>query len=172
MASLIDNLIEILNRECEAYEELAELSEKKTPVIVRGDLDLLQQITDDEQVVAGRINRIDAERRGIMKEIADVLNTDVETLKLTDLLRVLERRPEERQKLAVACDKVKLVTGRMKRVNEHNRELIESALEAARFELNLIQAAQSAPETANYTRGAYSDGSVIGDGRGRFDAKQ
>jgi len=172
MASLIDNLIETLSRESQEYDKLSELSAKKTPVIIKGDLEALQAITDEEQLVVSKINRIDHERRSVMKEIAGVINTDVETLKLMDLIHVLERRPTEKQKLAVCYDKLKESVYRMKRVNDQNAALIEDALEMTRFEMNMLQAMKSAPETANYNKGAYSDGSVIGTTKGRFDAKQ
>lgn len=172
MASLIGNLIEILDEECEAYEQLVALSMKKTPVIIKGDLQQLQAITDEEQIVAGNINHIENNRMKLMQEIAGVLNTDVETLKLMDLIHVLERRPVERQQLAASHDKLKNVVYRMKSVNEQNKELIENALEMNRFEMNLIQSMKSAPETANYTRGAIGNGSLIGQTQGRFDAKQ
>lgn len=172
MASLIDNLMDTLNRESEEYEALVELSKKKTPVVIRGDLEALQAITDEEQLAAGRINHIENERRNVMKEIAGVLNTDVEALKLADMVRILERRPVERQKMEDCQNRLKSAVYQMKQINEHNLELIEKALEMAQFELNLYQSMKSAPETANYNRAAYNDGSVIGSSRGRFDAKQ
>ena len=172
MASLIDNLRDILDRESEAYERLTALSRKKTPVIIKGDLPQLQAIMDEEQLVAGEINHIEKERTGVMQEIAKVLNTDVESLKLMDMIRVLERRPVEQQKLAECHDRLKNAVHQMKQVNDQNRSLIEDALEMNRFEMNLLQAMKSAPETANYNKGAYNDGSHIAQMQGRFDAKQ
>ena len=172
MASLIDNLMDTLNRESEEYEALVELSKKKTPAVIRGDLEALQAITEEEQLAAGRINHIENERRSVMKEIAGVLNTDVEALKLADMVRVLERRPVEKAQMEACQNRLKSAVYRMKQINEHNLELIEKALEMTQFELNVYQAAKSAPETANYNRDAYNDGSVIGRYRGGFDAKQ
>ena len=172
MASLIDNLMDTLNRESEEYEALVELSKKKTPIVIKGDLEALQAITDEEQLAAGRINHIENERRNVMKEIAGVLNTDVEALKLADMIRVLERRPVEKKMMEDCQERLKTVVYRMKQINEHNLELIEKALEMTQFELNLYHSMKSAPETANYNRAAYSEGSVIGSSRGRFDAKQ
>ena len=63
MASLIENLMDTLNRESDEYEALVELSMKKTPAVIKGDLETLQAITDEEQLAAGRINRIENERR-------------------------------------------------------------------------------------------------------------
>lgn len=172
MASLIENLMDTLNRESDEYEALVELSMKKTPAVIKGDLETLQAITDEEQLAAGRINRIESERRNVMIEIAGVLNTDVEALKLADMIRILERRPVEKAQMEACQNRLKTVVHRMKQINEHNLDLIEKALEMTQFELNVYQAMKSAPETANYNRDAYSDGSVMGNARGRFDAKQ
>ena len=43
MASLMENLIEVLGRECEEYEGLLSLSQKKTQIIAGGDLEELQK---------------------------------------------------------------------------------------------------------------------------------
>ena len=50
MASLMENLIDILNEQYEAYSALVELSARKTPIIVKGSLEELQTITDEEQL--------------------------------------------------------------------------------------------------------------------------
>ena len=46
-----ENLIEVLDLESREYENLLELSTKKTPVIVAGELEQLAKITDEEQTV-------------------------------------------------------------------------------------------------------------------------
>ncbi|MBE5854551.1 MAG: flagellar protein FlgN [Lachnospiraceae bacterium] len=172
MASLIQNLEEILTRETTEYEGLIELSRQKTSVIVKGDIEALQKITDEEQITVAKINRIDAEREKAMKDVAAVLNMDVHELKLSDLLQVLERRPTERQKFAEVYDRLGKALREMKQVNNQNRQLIENALEMTRYELNMLQSMRSAPETANYGANAMSDGLIMGSTQGSFDAKQ
>ena len=63
MASLMENLIEVLDLESQEYENLLGLSEKKTPVIISGELDELAKITDEEQIVVGKINRLEQKRQ-------------------------------------------------------------------------------------------------------------
>lgn len=172
MASLMENLINVLEEEGDAYKELLELSMKKTPIIVSGDLEGLQRITDEEQVVVARINRLDAKREEITRDIANVLNKDVTKLKLVDIIQMLAQRPVEQKQLASAHDKLKEVVGQMTRINKQNRDLIQSSLEMVEFDLNLIQSMKSAPQTANYNKGAYSQGTFMGRGSGGFDAKQ
>ena len=172
MASLMENLISVLEEEGKAYEELLELSMKKTPIIIDGDLENLQKITDDEQIIVAKINRLDAKREEVTKDIANVLNKDVTKLKLADIIHLLSQRPVEQKLLAAAHDKLKEVVGQMTRINEQNRDLIQRSLEMVEFDLNLIQSMKSAPQTANYTKGAYSSGAFMGRNSGGFDAKQ
>ncbi len=172
MASLMEDLIDALHQECDLYEALMELSGKKTTVIVAGDLDELSRITDEEQECVSEIVAQDKRRSALMKDIASVLNRDVESLRLIDLVDILEKRPKEQKRLAVERDRLKRITDQVRRVNGQNQELLKSSLEMVEFELNVLQASSRAPETANYTKAAGTSGDVIGNYRGGFDAKQ
>ncbi len=172
MASLMENLIDVLDSEGQEYENLLGLSMKKTPVIVAGNLDDLAKITDEEQNAISRINHLEQKRQEVFTDIANVINKDVNTLMLPDLIDMLSTRPQEQQKLAKVHDKLRTVVRDVKRVNEQNQELIQNMLEMVEFDMNMLQAMKAAPETANYNRGAYNTGVPMGvDGNG-FDAKQ
>ncbi len=168
----MENLIDVLEKECVEYEGLLELSQKKTPVIVGGDLEALQKITDEEQDYASRITNLEKKRTVVYADIANVINKDVNTLKLDYLIAMLESRPAERDALAGLHDRLKTAVRGLQRVNEQNRELLTNALEMVEFEMNLLQAMKAAPETANYNRGAYNTGNTMGVTPGGFDAKQ
>ena len=168
----MENLIEILEKECVEYEGLLELSQKKTPIIVGGDLEALQRITDEEQDYASRITNLEKKRTVVYADIANVINKDVNTLKLDYLIAMLEKRPAERDALAGLHDRLKTAVRGLQRVNEQNRELLTNALEMVEFEMNLLQAMKTAPETANYNKGAYNTGNTMGVAPGGFDAKQ
>jgi len=167
LASLMENLIDVLGRESTEYEALLQLSQRKTPIIAGGDLAELQKITDEEQELVSRIHNLDRQRAGVTADIADVLNRDVKELKLPNLITMLSARPAEQQALAEAHDRLQAAVRGLKRVNEQN-----SALEMVEFEMNLLQAAKTAPETANYNRGAYNAGDTMGVIDHGFDAKQ
>ena len=95
MASLMENLISVLEAEASEYEILVGLSTNKTPVIIKGDLAALQQITDEEQIVVGRIQHLEKQREEVIGDIANVINKDVKDLKLVNLIEMLRDRPEE-----------------------------------------------------------------------------
>ena len=172
MASLMENLIQVLGQECMEYEGLLTLSRQKTQIIASANLEELQKITDDEQEVVDRLNRLEKKRVEVTVDIANVLHRDVESLKLSNLVEMMSARPEEQAKLAEAHQKLKTAVGELRRINEQNKELLESAVEMVEFEMNLLQAAKAAPETANYTRNAYNSGTQMGVTNGSFDAKQ
>ncbi len=171
MASLMENLIDVLDRECDEYEGLLEVSQRKTPIIVSGSLEKLQQITDEEQTMVSRINNLDRRRMEVTADIATVLNKDVTMLTLTNLIDMLAARPTEQAALIKSYDRLHRSVRELKRVNEQNGELLRDALEMVDFEINLLHAAKAAPETANYNKGAYSAGDTMGVSQG-FDAKQ
>lgn len=172
MASLMEDLISILEQENSLYEDLLKLSMSKTPVLISGDLEALSRITEDEQEIVNKVNALDKKREEGMKDIANVLGKDVKTLKLTDLIDVLRSRPAEQNRLAAIYDKLSDTIGQMKRTNEQNKELIESSLEMVQFDMNVLQAYKAAPETANYSKNALNSGAYMGNTKGGFDAKQ
>ena len=172
MASLMENLVQVLDQECTMYEQLLGLSSRKTAIIVAGDLKALAEITDEEQHVIGKIQRLDKQRIVAMENIASVLNMDVDSLKLTDLITILEKRPQDQKNLAIQRDRLKNVTENVRRVNGQNQELLISSLEMVRFEMNIIQASKRAPQTANYSRALDTTGDCLGYTSGGFDAKQ
>lgn len=172
MASLMENLIEVLEKESGEYESLLELSMRKTPVIVAGSLEELAKITDEEQNVVDRINHLDAKRQEVFADVANVINKDVKVLKISDLIEMLAERPEEQKKLAKVHDKLRTVLNEVGRVNEQNRVLIQNSLEMVEFDMNMLQSMKAAPETANYNRGACNTGEHMGIRTKGFDAKQ
>ena len=172
MASLMEVLIDVLEQENQEYEKLLSLSMRKTSVIVSEDLTELAKITDEEQIIVGRINHLDHQRNEAVNDIADVLNKDVDKLKIVDLIKMLAGRTEEQEKLAAVFDRLRENVRGVKRANEQNGELIRDALELVQFNMNVLQAMNKAPESANYNRGAYNTGDVIGTSHMTFDAKQ
>ena len=73
----MENLLDVLEKEDDLYQELLQLSMKKSPIIIKGEIASLQAITDEEQDVVSQINNLDRKREEVMNDIANVLNKDV-----------------------------------------------------------------------------------------------
>lgn len=172
MASLMEELIICLETEEKEFERLLILSQQKTPVIVNNKIAELEKITDEEQIIVGKISNLESRRESVTKDIAEVINKDVADLKLTTLIDLMSNQPGERKRLSDIHDKLSATVNQIKQVNEGNAELIKNALEMVNFDLSVMQAMRQAPETANYSKGAVNTGSMLGGSSGGFDAKQ
>lgn len=168
MASLIEELITTLKEETAEYEALLELSTEKTGIIVRDDIQNLNEMVAKEQSHLDRIANLEKKRTEVMKDIAIVLNKDVNTLTVKGISELLEGQKKEQQELSQTRDKLKKLLTGVEAVNEMNKGLIEEALEMINFNINYINGLSQLPETANYTRDAYNQNQM---GLSTFDAK-
>jgi len=172
VASLLEDFMEILEKECKLYEKLEALAEQKTPAIIKGDVGKLGSITEKETEIVGKIQHLEKQRTDALADIANVVNRDVSDLKLNNLIQMLAKRPEEQHKLSDIHDRLKETVGQVRTINERNRLLLGDALDMVNFNLTMLQGLKSAPQTANYTKKAYCTGSSLGVLHGGFDAKQ
>ena len=162
MASLLENLIDVLDSENTEYDRLVTLAESKTSAIVAGDIENLGKIMEEEQEIVGKIQGMEKQR----------VNRDVETLKLIDLIQMLESMPDQKQKLEGVQKSLRMTIDKLRETNGKNQMLLSERLDMVNFNLDMIRAMKSAPQTANYSRDAYTNGQSLGILHGGFDAKQ
>ena len=172
MASRMEDLLSVLTEEEATFKQLLDVTSRKTQIIVQNDINALRSITDEEQNVMNHIGLLDRKRETVTHDIADVINKDVETLKLTALADMLKSQPEERDRLKTLIDGLSSTVHQIRRINEQNAELIKHSLEMVEFDLQMVKAMREAPQTANYGRSAMSTGGTLGVVPEGFDAKQ
>ena len=171
MASLIENLITILEQESELYEQLIKESMNKTPVIVSNDLQRLSEANDREQRIVDEITSISHKRNQALGEIATVLGKDADTITVSEVIELMAKQPEFQHPLIAVRDKMLKQADLLRQVNVHNQNLLKESLEMTEYSINLMQSMNQAPETANYNKGSYS-GATLGGAYSSFDAKQ
>ncbi|MCD7824817.1 MAG: flagellar protein FlgN [Clostridiaceae bacterium] len=171
MASLMEELIDTLEKEREIYEKLIPVSEKKTGILVRDNLSELEEVTMQEQQLIDQANLLGKKREEVIANIAVVLNKDADTLDLGTLAALMEKQPEERKKLAALHDSLKTVMKQLVEINVKNKNLIENSLEMIEFNMNFIQSTRMSPGVNNYNKNA-STSYDTGYSAGAFDAKQ
>jgi len=170
MASLIENLIEVLNKEDIQYQELIKLSEVKTTAIVHGDITKLQEILGLEQKNIDIINKLEATREECVKDICCVLNLSQKGMRIDMIIEMLSGQPKEQKALQDIHKKLKRTLDYLMRINDNNKVLLQESMDMLEFELNLARNSVMAPQTGNYSKGACEQ---IGyDSAGSFDAKQ
>lgn len=170
MASLMEELLDVLHEEDDEYKKLIELSEKKTQALISAKVTEIQEIAEAEQMIVEVIQRCEKKCDEIIKDMGIVLGRDMESLTVTELIDMLGKQPQEQAKLQAEYDKLIVTAKKMKECNERNRILVEQALEMVEFDLTLFRSYRMAPETANYSKDATSAGQPKGSQR--FDTKQ
>lgn len=171
MASLIEELIDILDKEYQIYQKLIPVVEEKTQVIVKNDLTSLQKITEKEQAVVDQINSLEHKREAVMVNIRTVINRKNGEFNLKTLILLMEKQPKEQKALSILHDNLKKTIHRLIEINNRNKSLIQQSLEMIEFNMNFIQSTRMAPGNNTYTKGA-SKYEAFAQGTGMFDAKQ
>ena len=114
----MNELLEVLENEEAGYRELVEASTRKKEVIIKADIRALEEITAEEQEIAGKIKNIENKRISIMEDIANVLNRKPEDLTVDALLEILANQPKEQEQLAKIRLQLKDTLTEMKNINE------------------------------------------------------
>lgn len=171
MASLMEELIVVLGDERDIYQSLIPISRRKTEILVKGDLEELRRVTEEEQVLLDQVYAIDQKREKVITNMGIVLNKDPKDLDLATLAKLMAKQPGEKKKLSEFHDSLRMVMKQLVEANEKNKQLIENSLEMVEFNMNFIQSTRMSPGSNNYNRNASSSYSVD-MGPGAFDAKQ
>ena len=166
MASLIHQLLEILNEQATRYEELLGLSEEKRDVVISNDVESLQKITHLENLIVSQNQKLERKRVAVTEDMATVLDQKADELTLSALIELLKDQ-EEQADLTAARDRIKKTLDALSEINTQNELLIKNALDYTEYSLNVIRSSISqAP--AYYS----STGEVFIDEPGIIDTKK
>ena len=170
MASLMEELLDVLHQEKESYDELLSLTDGKRDSIVNKDLDKLTSITNQEEEISSRLKNLENKTARILTDMSVVLGLDGDRATVGQVIEKLANQPEEQIRLTEARDSLVESATKMQFMNQQNQILLQQALEMVEFDLTLFKSLRQAPETANYDKNAYNTGDLLGSGS--FDFKQ
>ena len=169
MASLIEELIKVLGDEEKIYAEIIPLAEKKTRIIVNNDLQSLTGITEEEQLLVGKISKLEKKRREVIRNIGIVMNKKESELNFVTIIELLNGQEKEQEELRKLHDKLKGTIDILSTFNERNQMLIKQSLEMIDFDINLMQSLRTSPGVGQYN--IASEVEMQGMKSGMFDAK-
>ena len=170
MASLMENLLTVLEQENTEYQRLEMLSQKKRQIIIDADISGLEDITGREQEIASTIRNLENKMQEVINDMAIVLSKDPKDLTVTNMIAFLNKQPEEQEKLRHIQSRLRETLERMALINQQNELLLQQAMEMVEFDLTLFKSMRQAPVTANYDKHAYNTGDLLGSSG--FDFQQ
>jgi flagellar biosynthesis/type III secretory pathway chaperone len=136
-----ENLINTMEKLLKLHQSLYELSTKKTDIVIKGDMDALNQIIKDEQAHIAAINKFENERQ----KFAEVLLPGVDNPSISDCLEAVGGTHKEALN-RLRTELLEIVT-QIKDKNELNQQMIYQSLQFVNLSLHLFA---PQPEDFNY----------------------
>ena len=144
MASMMDDLTQVLENETVEYNKLIELSESLREALIASDVPSVEQLTAEQENVSNEIQSLEHRRARIMNDIAVVLNKKPEELKVSMLEETLAGQPALQERLAAVRIELKQSMDELKRINHTNQTLLRQSMELLEFDLNLFRSMRQA----------------------------
>ena len=171
MASLMEELVETLNREEQLYADLIPIQEDKLRAIVANDLAAIGRLSDEEQKLVDEVGVLETKRIRIANDIATVLGKPPGAMKLENMIDALKNQPKEQKILQELHDRLRRTISRLQDLNILNKELLNQAMEMVEFNMNVIRSTRMSSGSSNYSSNA-AQVDVPDIEAGTFDAKQ
>ncbi|NLY77191.1 MAG: flagellar protein FlgN [Tissierellia bacterium] len=125
-----DELVEILQAELECLEAIKELSYAKTDLVIKNQVEELEEITNKEVELINQVANLERDRLNLF----NTWGVDV-NLSLSD---IIDKIPEDKEDLLELADQLKNLLKDIQVRNNMNRELIEDNIQWVEFNMNMI----------------------------------
>lgn len=132
---LLTEFKEIVKNQRDCYKDVLVLAKQKTDVLVSGDVKKLEEITEAEQVLIGKLGILEERREKILEKIS--LENEIGREKLTaDYLSKLPL--EDSKELSAVFDDLREILNQITLANKTNEQLIHRALDYINFSIGLL----------------------------------
>lgn len=138
------NLIEILDKLGEAYDNLTALGERKRTALIGIDMKGLSDILDAEQLAAAKIQKLEQRRVEVLKDLSESNTNVTATTKAKDFYRTAPSRDVE-ARLIQLHDRLSRSVDRALKIRDNNKILTQCALDAVQGRLNKLSGAAVEP---------------------------
>jgi len=129
-------LFEVLKDELDVFKELLNLGNKKTDVLIEGDVELLKEIISLEQDIILNLGKLEKEREQLINALGEKMGQQSEDITARMILKLL---PQEKQKSYEAkYVEIKKILEELDEVNKLNENLIKSALDYIELSIDLL----------------------------------
>jgi|LSQX01.3.fsa_nt_gb flagellar biosynthesis/type III secretory pathway chaperone len=151
----VNELINVLDEEARAYEDILMISKNKTDIIIEGKVSELESVTRLEQSLVLKMGKLETLRETLVSEISKELNINKENMSISEIMKHFDG--EQALKLQAHKNSLTDTLKELKNTNELNSKLIKNSLEYINFSVNLLSSA-STGENNYQSTGEVSDG--------------
>jgi flagellar biosynthesis/type III secretory pathway chaperone len=133
---MVNELLNILEKENNIYEDILKISKNKTRIIVEGKVTDLESVVKYEQSLVLQMGRLETARDEMVGNISKELNIKNSDITISELLKYV--KGEQNSKLKLYQDNMSNIISELKSANELNSKLIKNSLEFIDFSMNII----------------------------------
>lgn len=148
-----EELINILREELEAIHILKKLTYEKTDIIIKNEVEKLEETTKREEELINKMGIAEERRLKLMDSWG--INTNF------SLSEVIEKIPEEKEELIEIKDKLSNFLHDIQGRNQINNELINDNLQWLEFNMNLISNIQTPTTYGKESKNARANNSLF-----------
>jgi hypothetical protein len=154
-----ENLISVMKKLLKLHQSLYELSVKKTDIVIKGDMDALNQILRDQQAHLTAISQFESERQ----KNAGAILPGMDKPTISECIEAVDG-VEKETLIQLRTDLLEIVS-KIKEKNELNQQMIHQSLQFVHLTMNLV-----APQPMDFNYGPKA-GKTAGPSSGLFNSK-
>lgn len=135
MERVFKNLADLLERQKDIYEEIFNLAKQKQKELVKGSLDVLNNLNKHEEMLVIRAGRLEEERFKCTNDLVDLYGIDEKAT----LRELLEKAPPNTKITLDSLHKsLAQLLKKLEKVNGENMDLIKQSLRFIHFSLEAV----------------------------------
>lgn len=148
------------------HEQLLTLAKRKKEVLIKGDIDALNEIVKGEAQIVQNIERLESDRMGAGRLLAIRLGIPLDELTASKISAASS--PEDAKRMDELTDQLRNVITELKRLNDLNKLLIEQSLQFVRTSIELLT---ESPHVPTYGGSGETNNPYVNGRTSYFDSK-
>ena len=135
------SLIEVLKKELVIYQELKDFIIGEKKISIKSSFDEFNESNACKENIILKARMLEEARTNVLKKIARNLELKADEIKLATVASYA--LAEQRQKIEEIREKIVLISGEIRSLNERNKDLMDSALNNVKGSLDFISSLMS-----------------------------
>lgn len=156
--STISRINEVLERECDIYEDILDLSKAKKEAIISGKISELEKLLEIEQTLLIKAGKIGRERENLAEAFAEEKGIDRDDINISVIVNSI--KDDETARLEKTREKFLGILNDLDSNNKINSSLINNSIEYINFSINLLNSMEAGS-------GGYGKSGKIIEGEGK-----
>lgn len=140
---ILEELYIILENLNSVFKELTELAKEKQPILIKGTIESLDELTKKEQILIVQVGRLEERRYKIQQALANHFSISVDDLNISFLSNNLSGN--DKKKFEEIFESLNNHVREVKELNDSNAQLIQQSLDFIDYSINIITSNDEKP---------------------------